>query len=105
MAFVHSAFRQPLEHRHRGRGWEGARGGVAFEVNSPEDRTQSSDEEHWADSFEAYCSDELAYSPEIESMPDGEAMAKCKFSDGDGALYVKAVGAYASALEAGGRVV
>ena len=83
----------------------GARGGVAFEINSPEDQARSSDEEHWADSFETYYSDDLAYIPEIESMPDGEAMAKCKFADGGGALYVKAVGAYASALEAGGRVV
>ena len=82
-----------------------ARGGVAFEIDSPGDLAQSSDAERWADSFETYCSGDLAYNPEIESMPAGEALAKCKFADGDGALYVKAVDAYASSLEVGGRVV
>ena len=76
-----------------------SRGGVASEFNFPDDRRQSSDEELWIEDFDAYRSDGPSYNTEIESMPAGMALAKCKFSDWNGAMCVKAVDAYASSLE------
>ena len=72
---------------------------MSYEFAVVDDRRQSSDGEIWIDDFDAYRSEAPSYNPEIESMPDGEARRDFKFTDGGGALYVRAAGAYASPLE------
>ena len=75
-----------------------SRGGVASEFASIDDRRQSSGEELWIGDFDAYRAGEPSYNPEIEPMSDWMASAKCKFTDRNDAMCVKAVGAYESSL-------
>ena len=74
-------------------------GDFASEFAFLDDRPPSSDDEDQRLDFDVYLADEPSYVQGIESMPAGEALSMCKFTDANGALYIRAVDAYASSLE------
>ena len=64
-----------------------------------DDLGQSSGDEIQAGDIDPSLGDDPSYDQEIESMPARDALFKCNFADGDGALYIRAVDAYASSIE------
>ena len=75
-------------------------GGGASEFAFLYDRIPSSDDEVRREKTSTFTSQTSRRTCRISNLcPHGEALAKCKFVDGNGALYVRAVDAYASSLE------
>ena len=64
-----------------------------------DDRVPRSGAEIRAVDLDSYLGNEPSYVQEIESIPARDALYKCKFADGNGALYIRDVGAYASSIE------
>ena len=74
-------------------------GDFASEFASLDDRPPRSDGEDKREGFNVCLADEPSYAQGIESMPAGEVLSRCKFTDANGALYIRAVDAYASSLD------